>query len=43
VRAALERLRTAGVEITEDDDEPDMVSFKCTDPDGHRVEVYWEA
>jgi catechol 2,3-dioxygenase-like lactoylglutathione lyase family enzyme len=43
VRAALERLRTAGVEITEEDDEPDMVSFKCTDPDGHRVEIYWEA
>jgi catechol 2,3-dioxygenase-like lactoylglutathione lyase family enzyme len=19
-----------------------MVSFTCTDPDGHRVEVYWE-
>jgi len=38
----LARLRTGGVEIVEHDDEPDMVSFKCLDPDGHRVEVYWE-
>jgi catechol 2,3-dioxygenase-like lactoylglutathione lyase family enzyme len=43
VRAALERLRADGVEIIEQDDEPGMVSFKCLDPDGHRVEVYWEA
>jgi catechol 2,3-dioxygenase-like lactoylglutathione lyase family enzyme len=42
VRAVLARLRTGGVEIIEHDDEPDMVSFKCLDPDGHRVEVYWE-
>jgi hypothetical protein len=21
----------------------DGVSFKCADPDGHRIEVYWEA
>jgi hypothetical protein len=26
----------------EHDDEPDMVSFKCVDPDGRRIEVYWE-
>lgn len=26
----------------EHDDEPDLVSFKCLDPDGWRVEVYWE-
>ena len=24
------------------DEEPDLVSFKCLDPDGWRVEVYWE-
>ena len=42
VRAALRRMRADGIEIIEDDDEPDMVSFKCVDPDGHRIEVYWE-
>ena len=42
IRAALARMRADGVEVIEDDDEPDMVSFKCLDPDGHRVEVYWE-
>jgi catechol 2,3-dioxygenase-like lactoylglutathione lyase family enzyme len=31
-----------GVPIIERDDEPDLVSFKCLDPDGWRVEVYWE-
>jgi catechol 2,3-dioxygenase-like lactoylglutathione lyase family enzyme len=42
VRAALARLRAGGIEITEHEDEADMVSFKCADPDDHRVEVYWE-
>jgi catechol 2,3-dioxygenase-like lactoylglutathione lyase family enzyme len=42
VRAALTRLRAGTVEIIEHDDEPEMVSFKCLDPDGHRIEVYWE-
>jgi catechol 2,3-dioxygenase-like lactoylglutathione lyase family enzyme len=42
VREALDRVRADGIEIIEHDDEPDMVSFKCVDPDGHRVEVYWE-
>jgi catechol 2,3-dioxygenase-like lactoylglutathione lyase family enzyme len=23
-------------------DDPDLVSFRCTDPDGYAVEVYWE-
>lgn len=42
VRAALERMRADEIEIIEHDDDPDMVSFKCLDPDGHRLEVYWE-
>jgi catechol 2,3-dioxygenase-like lactoylglutathione lyase family enzyme len=42
VRAALSQVRAAGIEITEQDDDPDLVSFKCADPDGHRIEVYWE-
>jgi catechol 2,3-dioxygenase-like lactoylglutathione lyase family enzyme len=36
------RLESAGVPIIERDDEPELVSFKCLDPDGWRVEVYWE-
>jgi predicted enzyme related to lactoylglutathione lyase len=26
----------------ERDDEEALAAFKCLDPDGHRVEVYWE-
>jgi catechol 2,3-dioxygenase-like lactoylglutathione lyase family enzyme len=43
VRALEQRLRADGVTIVEHDDEPELVSFKCLDPDGWRVEVYWEA
>jgi catechol 2,3-dioxygenase-like lactoylglutathione lyase family enzyme len=42
VRAALERMQANGIEIIEHGHDPDGVSFKCADPDGHRVEVYWE-
>jgi catechol 2,3-dioxygenase-like lactoylglutathione lyase family enzyme len=42
VRALLARLSADGVEIVESDDEPAYVAFKCLDPDGHRVEAYWE-
>ena len=42
VRALHARLAAAGVEIVEAHDEPGHVSFKCLDPDGHRVETYWE-
>ncbi|MFP5220153.1 MAG: VOC family protein [Actinomycetes bacterium] len=42
VRALLARMERSGVEIVERDDEPGLVSFKCVDPDGWRVEVYWE-
>ncbi len=31
------------VQIVESYDEPQIVAFKCADPDGHRVEAYWEA
>ena len=43
VRAVLDRVRAGGVEVIEHDDDADGVSFKCADPDGHRIEVYWEA
>ena len=42
VRALRTRLERDGVPVVERDDEPDLVSFKCLDPDGWRVEVYWE-
>lgn len=43
VRRLLALLRDDGVTIIETDEEPELVSFKCADPDGHRIEVYWEA
>jgi len=42
VRALLARLEAAGAEILERHDEPAYVAFKVADPDGHRVEAYWE-
>ena len=36
------RLERDDVPVVERDDEPELVSFKCLDPDGWRVEVYWE-
>ncbi|MFC4065839.1 VOC family protein [Actinoplanes subglobosus] len=42
VRELHGRLLAAGVDVIEFDDEPDLVSLKCLDPDGWRVEVYWE-
>jgi catechol 2,3-dioxygenase-like lactoylglutathione lyase family enzyme len=43
VRALAARLEADGVPVVERDDEPSLVSFKCLDPNGWRVEVYWEA
>jgi catechol 2,3-dioxygenase-like lactoylglutathione lyase family enzyme len=40
--ALRKRLEHNDVPVVERDDEPDLVSFKCLDPDGWRVEVYWE-
>lgn len=42
VRALEQRLQAAGVPVVESDDEEELVSFKCLDPDGWRIEVYWE-
>jgi catechol 2,3-dioxygenase-like lactoylglutathione lyase family enzyme len=42
VRTLLARLDGAGIEVIERHDEPTCVAFKCLDPDGHRVEGYWE-
>jgi len=42
VRALRDRMEAEGVPVIEREDEPSLVSFKCLDPDGWRVEVYWE-
>ena len=42
VHTLLARMSADGIQIVERDDEPDLVSFKCHDPDGWRIEVYWE-
>ncbi len=43
VRELRTRMEHDGVRVVEHDDEPGLVSFKCLDPDGWRVEVYWES
>jgi catechol 2,3-dioxygenase-like lactoylglutathione lyase family enzyme len=42
VRTLMDRMEADGITITERDDEPAYTAFKCLDPDGHRIEVYWE-
>ena len=42
MRALLARMDADGVTIVERDEEPAYTAFKCLDPDGHRIEVYWE-
>ena len=42
VRALMERMEADGITIVERNDEAAYVAFKCLDPDGHRIEVYWE-
>ena len=42
VRALMERMDADGVTIVERDDEASYTGFKCLDPDGHRIEMYWE-
>jgi len=43
VTAAHARLAAAGVSITEPlTDEGDLRYFRCADPDGYAIEVYWE-
>lgn len=42
VRALFERLRADGVETTALQQFDDFVVFRCRDPDGYQIEVYWE-
>jgi catechol 2,3-dioxygenase-like lactoylglutathione lyase family enzyme len=42
VRTLMERVEADGVTIVERNDEVGYTAFKCLDPDGHRIEVYWE-
>jgi hypothetical protein len=38
----MDRMEADGITIVERNDEADYTAFKCLDPDGHRIEVYWE-
>jgi len=42
VRMLMERMEADGITIAERNDEVGYTAFKCLDPDGHRIEVYWE-
>jgi len=42
VRAKRAGISAAGIRIIEEYEDEDLVSFKCLDPDGWPVEVYWE-
>jgi catechol 2,3-dioxygenase-like lactoylglutathione lyase family enzyme len=42
VRSFANRLRSDGVLVVEEWDEPEYVSVKCRDPDGYVVELSWE-
>jgi catechol 2,3-dioxygenase-like lactoylglutathione lyase family enzyme len=42
VRTLGARMESDRVPLIEQSDEPNLVSFKCLDPDSWRVEVYWE-
>jgi catechol 2,3-dioxygenase-like lactoylglutathione lyase family enzyme len=39
---SLAQLEADGVTIVERNEEAAYTAFKCLDPDGHRIEVYWE-
>jgi catechol 2,3-dioxygenase-like lactoylglutathione lyase family enzyme len=43
VRALRGRLAADDIELIEDEDTQTYVGFKCLDPDGHVIEVSWEA
>ena len=42
VRTLTDRMGADGVSIAERDDEASYTAFRCLDPDGHRIDVYWE-
>jgi catechol 2,3-dioxygenase-like lactoylglutathione lyase family enzyme len=42
VRDLMAALAVAGVVISDLEDEVGYVGFKCRDPDGYLIEVYWE-
>jgi len=42
VRTLMDRMEADGLSIVERDDEASYTAFKCLDPDGHRIDAYWE-
>lgn len=43
VRSAPRRLKGADLEVSDLDDHGDYVTFRCWDPDGTEIEVFWES
>ena len=42
VRTLMGRMEADSIAIVDRDDEAAYTGFKCLDPDGYRIEVYWE-
>jgi catechol 2,3-dioxygenase-like lactoylglutathione lyase family enzyme len=42
VRELMEAMAAAAVVVTDEEDTPDYVGFKCRDPDGNIIEVAYE-
>ena len=42
VRELHRRMAHDGIEPTQLEQLPDFVAFRCNDPDGYQIEVYWE-
>ncbi|HKS97987.1 MAG TPA: VOC family protein [Rugosimonospora sp.] len=42
VHALHHRLLADGIPIVAADNDPDLISIKCLDPDRYPVEIYWE-
>jgi catechol 2,3-dioxygenase-like lactoylglutathione lyase family enzyme len=42
VRDLRKRMRAKRVRLWNHVDERDFVSFRCSDPDGNGIEIYWE-
>lgn len=42
VRELHDLMISEGAEVDDLEEYPGYVTFRCTDPDGHGIEVYWE-
>jgi catechol 2,3-dioxygenase-like lactoylglutathione lyase family enzyme len=42
VRKLHGRMSSEGVQVHDIEEYPGYLTFRCTDPEGYRIEVYWE-